>query len=68
MSDVSVSVKMVKVLLCSITAGKVRVKYVPKQVQGAEGRTEEVIGEAGSETIVFSRTVKLTQLPMKLYI
>lgn len=32
----AVSAKMMKVLLCSITAGKLRVKYVPKQVQSRE--------------------------------
>lgn len=50
------SAKMGKVLLFSITAGKLRVKYVSKQVQDREqdcaarskGRTETVIDEAGS--------------------
>lgn len=47
---------MGKVLLFSITAGKLRVKYVSKPVQDREqdyaarskGRTETVIDEAGS--------------------
>lgn len=51
---------MVKVLLCSITTAKLRVKYVPKQVQGREqeqGGKEGVIADEGSETIVFSHII-----------
>ena len=36
LSSKATSVKMDKVLLCSITAGKLKVKYVSKEVQGRE--------------------------------
>lgn len=60
--------KMDKVLLFSITAGKLRVKCVSKQVQGREqdyvarskGRAETAIDEAGSQTIFFSHNDQLS--------